>query len=112
MAGSTRGGFYPTRRISTSGGAHAPSAHNKLPQDVKRRHFHLFRQGLSGSSASAVVGVSLSCVSLWFINAGSVSFIESSISTRFDGGRESQKGPAAVSGRNAASSRRCLTICG
>lgn len=50
---------------------------------MKRRYFELIRQGLSGSAASQKVGVSLSCGSLWFIDAGSVSVIEKPISSRY-----------------------------
>jgi IS30 family transposase len=58
-------------------------APNKMPAAVKRRYFELIRSGLSGSEASQRVGVSLSCGSLWFIDAGRVSFIESAISPRY-----------------------------
>ncbi len=58
-------------------------APNKMPREVKRRYFELIRQGASGSAASAEVGVSLSCGSLWFIDAGSVKFIDAPISGRY-----------------------------
>ena len=58
-------------------------APNKMPPEVKRRYFELIRQGLSGSAASSRVGVSLSCGSLWFIDAGSVDFIDKPISRRY-----------------------------
>jgi transposase, IS30 family len=58
-------------------------AHNKMPAAVKRRYFELIRTGLSGSAAAQQVGVSLSCGSLWFIDAGRVSFIETPISPRY-----------------------------
>ena len=58
-------------------------AHNKMPAAVKRRYFELIRSGLSGSAAAQEVGVSLSCGSLWFIDAGRVSFIETPISPRY-----------------------------
>jgi IS30 family transposase len=58
-------------------------AHNKMPVAVKRRYFELIRTGLSGSAAAQEVGVSLSCGSLWFIDAGRVSFIETPISPRY-----------------------------
>ena len=58
-------------------------AWNKASAQVKRRYFELIRQGASGSEASAQVGVSLSCGSLWFIDAGSVTFIDSPISSRY-----------------------------
>ena len=58
-------------------------AWNKSSLDVKRRYFELIRQGVSGSAASQKVGVSLSCGSLWFIDAGSVNVIEKPISSRY-----------------------------
>jgi IS30 family transposase len=58
-------------------------AWNKAPAEIKVRYFELIRQGFSGSAASEQVGVSLSCGSLWFIDAGSVSFVERPISSRF-----------------------------
>jgi len=58
-------------------------APNKMPTVVKRRYFELIRAGLSGSAAADEVGVSLSCGSLWFIDAGRVSFIEVPISPRY-----------------------------
>jgi transposase, IS30 family len=58
-------------------------APNKMPAAVKRRYFELIRTGLSGSAAAQEVGVSLSCGSLWFIDAGRVSFIEPAISPRY-----------------------------
>ena len=48
-------------------------APNKMPIAVK----------CSGSVAAQKVGVSLSCGSLWFIDAGSVNFIETPISSRY-----------------------------
>jgi len=59
---------------------------NKKPSSVKRRYFELIRQGLSGAEAARRVGVSLSCGSLWFIDAGSMSIVEAApISTRYIG---------------------------
>jgi transposase, IS30 family len=55
-------------------------APNKVPVAVKRRYFELIRQGVSGAEAARRVGVSLSCGSLWFIDAGRVSLIETPIS--------------------------------
>jgi IS30 family transposase len=49
---------------------------NRASLNVKRRYFELIRQGLTGSAASMEVGVSLSCGSLWFIDAGSVQVTE------------------------------------
>lgn len=59
------------------------SAWNKMPSGVKRRYFELIRSGLSGSDGSQRVGVSLSCGSLWFIDAGQVAFVDAPISPRF-----------------------------
>ena len=56
---------------------------NKMPLKVKRRYFELIRSGLSGSQASLRVGVSLSCGSLWFIDAGRVEFTDVPVSPRF-----------------------------
>lgn len=58
-------------------------AWNKAPADTKRRYFELIRQGASGAAASQDVGVSLSCGSVWFIDAGSVTFIDKPISSRY-----------------------------
>src|SRR5690348_15153034 len=58
-------------------------APNKMPAAVKRQYFELIRTGLPGSQAATRVGVSLSCGSLWFIDAGSVSFVETPISSRY-----------------------------
>ena len=58
-------------------------AWNKAPAESKRRFFELIRQGASGVEASLAVGVSPSCGSLWFIDAGRVNFIERPISSRY-----------------------------
>ena len=58
-------------------------APNKVPLDVKRRYFELIRTGMRGARAADKVGVSLSCGSLWFIDAGSVSYVETPISPRY-----------------------------
>jgi IS30 family transposase len=58
-------------------------AWNKVAPEVKRRYFELIRSGRSGSEASQRVGVSLSCGSLWFIDAGQVAFTDAPISPRF-----------------------------
>src|SRR5690242_8860699 len=72
------------RRESWGEGIRMPRyAPNKSPAAVKRRYFELIRTGLSGSRAAQRVGVSLSCGSLWFIDAGRVSFIETAISPRY-----------------------------
>jgi transposase, IS30 family len=59
-------------------------AHNKMPVSVKRRYFEVIRSGLKGAEAARRVGVSTSCGSLWFIDAGSVTIPEPRpISSRF-----------------------------
>ncbi|MGN9779364.1 IS30 family transposase [Micromonospora sp. H33] len=58
-------------------------APNKMPTAIKRQYFELIRTGLSGAAAAERVGVSLSCGSLWFIDAGRVSFVETPISPRY-----------------------------
>ena len=59
-------------------------APNKVSPAVKRRYFELIRAGCSGAEAARQVGVSLSCGSLWFIDAGSVPALElTPISSRF-----------------------------
>jgi len=55
-----------------------------MPVSVKRRYFELIRSGLKGAEAARRVGVSTSCGSLWFIDAGSVIIPEPHpISSRF-----------------------------
>src|SRR5215203_834348 len=59
-------------------------AHNKLPSTVQQRYFELIRSGLKGSEAARRVGVSTSCGSLWFIDAGRMAIPEQPlISSRF-----------------------------
>ena len=58
-------------------------AHN-VPTSVKRQYFELIRAGHKGADATRRVGVSTSCGSLWFIDAGSVIVPEpATISPRF-----------------------------
>ncbi|ORM37802.1 IS30 family transposase [Williamsia sp. 1135] len=58
--------------------------HNRASLEIKRDYFELIRQGLPGAEAARRVGVSLSCGSLWFIDAGSVKISESKpISSRY-----------------------------
>lgn len=61
----------------------ANRAWNRAPLEVKRRYFELIRGGASGTAASRRVGVSFSCGSLWFIDAGSVTFIDKPINSRY-----------------------------
>jgi IS30 family transposase len=71
-----RGGFYRLLRIFEKEILMPRGGANRASLAVKRRYFELTRQGLSGYAASTEVGVSLSCGSLWFIDAGSVQFSE------------------------------------
>ncbi|WP_089303518.1 IS30 family transposase [Haloechinothrix alba] len=56
---------------------------NRMPTGVKRRYFELIRAGWSGSAAAQAVGVSLSCGSVWFVDAGRVDAIDKPISSRY-----------------------------
>jgi transposase, IS30 family len=58
-------------------------AWNKAGRGVRREYFELIRSGLGGSVAAEMVGVSVSCGSLWFIDAGSVQFLERPLSRRY-----------------------------
>jgi len=58
-------------------------AWNKSDPLTKRQFFVLLRQGVSSHAAALSVGVSPSCGSLWFIDAGSVKFIDTPISSRY-----------------------------
>ena len=58
-------------------------AWNKASAETKRRFFELIRQGWSGQAASLAVGVSPSCGSLWFIDAGRVQFVDTPICSRY-----------------------------
>jgi transposase, IS30 family len=49
---------------------------NKASTAVKRRYFVLIRQGVKGAEAARRVGVSTSCGSLWFLDAGGVIITE------------------------------------
>src|SRR6266487_2541587 len=85
-------------------------AWNKMPPRVKGRYFELIRTGLSGLQAAGRVGVSLSCGSLWFIDAGSVSFVETPVNPRFLSQDDRWRlRPAAGFYRPAQAQRRRLT---
>jgi transposase, IS30 family len=47
-------------------------APNKMPTALKKRYFELLREGYKGAAAARVVGISASCGSNWFIEAGSM----------------------------------------
>lgn len=61
----------------------AHRAWNRASTGTKRRFFELIRQGRSAQAASLEVGVSPSAGSLWFIDAGSVKFVDAPISGRY-----------------------------
>jgi IS30 family transposase len=55
-----------------------------MPAETKRQYFRLIREGMKGAEAARRVGVSTSCGSLWFLDAGSVTVNETTpISPRF-----------------------------
>ncbi|MFE2991489.1 IS30 family transposase [Streptomyces sp. NPDC059262] len=56
---------------------------NRKPTAARRQYFELVRQGLKGAAAARQVGVSTSCGSKWFIEAGSMIIPDSSVSPRF-----------------------------
>jgi len=57
---------------------------NRASVAVKRRYFQLIRQGVRGAAAARQVGVSTSCGSLWFLDAGGVIISERGpLSSRF-----------------------------
>lgn len=58
-------------------------APNKMSARVKRRYFELIRCGVRGSVAASEVGVSVSCGSVWFVEAGQVHLIERQINQRY-----------------------------
>ncbi|GAA1686024.1 IS30 family transposase [Nonomuraea maheshkhaliensis] len=58
-------------------------AHNKLPSSVQKRYFELVREGHKGAAAARMVGVSTSCGSLWFIDAGRMVLADAPVSARF-----------------------------
>jgi IS30 family transposase len=58
-------------------------APNKMSIEVKRRYFELIRFGVRGSVAAREVGVSVSCGSVWFVEAGRVHVLERPSSPRY-----------------------------
>ena len=51
---------------------------------VKKQYFELIREGYKGAAAALVIGVSTSCGSLWFLDAGGMLVPEAGpISPRF-----------------------------
>lgn len=56
---------------------------NRKPTAARRRYFELLHQGLKGAAGARQVGVSTSCGSKWFIEAGSVIIPDIPVSSRF-----------------------------
>ncbi len=56
---------------------------NRKPTASRQRYFELLRQGLKGAAAARQVGVSISCGSKWFIEAGSMITPDAPVSPRF-----------------------------
>ncbi|MER6809893.1 IS30 family transposase [Spirillospora sp. NPDC000708] len=54
-----------------------------MPLSVKKRYFELLREGYKGAAAARVIGVSASCGSNWFIDAGSMIVADPPVSSRF-----------------------------
>jgi IS30 family transposase len=55
-----------------------------MPASVKKRYFELIREGYKGTAAARIAGVSTSCGSLWFLDAGGMLVPETGpISPRF-----------------------------
>jgi IS30 family transposase len=55
-----------------------------MPVSVRTQYFELLRQGYKGAAAARVVGVSTSCGSLWFLDAGGMLVPETGpVSPRF-----------------------------
>jgi len=54
-----------------------------MPLAVKTRYFELIRTGMKGAAAARLVGVSTSCGSLWFIEAGRMAPHDKRVSERF-----------------------------
>ena len=55
----------------------------KATVGAKTRYFELIRTGMKGAAAARLVGVSTSCGSLWFIEAGSMAPDDKPVSARF-----------------------------
>jgi IS30 family transposase len=55
----------------------------KMPLAAKARYHELIRSGMKGAAAARLVGVSTSCGSLWFIEAGSMTPADKPVSARF-----------------------------
>ncbi|MFF1678330.1 IS30 family transposase [Streptomyces sp. NPDC058256] len=56
---------------------------NRKPTAARQQYFELVRQGLKGAAAARQVGVSTSCGSKWFTEAGSVIIPDAPVSPRF-----------------------------
>ncbi|MFG2480880.1 IS30 family transposase [Streptomyces fagopyri] len=56
---------------------------NRKPTAARRQYFELVRQGLKGAAAARQVGVSTSCGSKWFSEAGRMIIPDTPVSPRF-----------------------------
>jgi len=88
MAGRTgrwiRGGFYRSTRHRSRKVARMPKyAPNWMATEVRSRYFELIRRGMKGAAAARLAGVSTSCGSLWYIEAGSMVPCDKPVSSRF-----------------------------
>jgi hypothetical protein len=81
---------------------------NKSPAEIKRRYFTLIPQGCAGAKAARRVGVSMSCGSLWFVDAGSVEFVETPVRPY----GVTTHGTGVVAGRCLARAISWVTECG
>jgi IS30 family transposase len=84
-------------------------AWNRAPAETKRRYFELIRGGASSQAASLAVGVSPSCGSLWFIDAGRVHFVETPISPRYLSQDDRIERSPATASRTVATTRGSRT---
>ncbi|QDN84609.1 helix-turn-helix domain-containing protein [Streptomyces sp. S1D4-23] len=78
---------------------------NRKPTAARQRYFELVRQGLKGAAAARQVGVSTSCGSKWFMEAGGMIIPDTSVAPRFltqddriaiGDGLRAEKTPAAI----------------
>lgn len=58
-------------------------APNRKSTGTKSRYYRLIRTGMKGAAAARLVGVSTSCGSLWYIEAGSMAPSDKPVSDRF-----------------------------
>jgi IS30 family transposase len=77
------GGFYWWLRILTEKIRMPRGGNSRVAPAIKSEYFRLIRQGVKRAEAARRVGVSMSCGSLWFIDAGGMAIVETApISSR------------------------------